>query len=214
MTDLALLLPRANAPIAGNLPASREFYDFLRELLALAGQQTSDSESIEALAARVLALENAEGATPATIIGLGSVLVTGSLASGLVTIELTSDATAPCSAAATFVGGDADIEVGTFCDLSVPNAFVITGVTLVGDPSGSIEIDIRAADISTFPPGPSDTICGGTPPALVAASTYQDTTLTGWTLSIPANHVLRFVVNSCTGVTKANLVISGNRTNA
>jgi hypothetical protein len=214
MTDLSLLLPRANAPIAGNLPASREFYDFLRELLALAGQQTTDGESIEELAARVLALENAENESPAEIIGLGSVLVTGSLAAGRVTIELTSDPFAPCSASATFKGGDADIEVGTFCDLSVPNAFVINGVTLVGEPSGSIEIDIRGVNISSFPPGPSDTICGGTPPALVAASTYQDTTLTGWTLTVPANHVLRFVVNSCSGVSSANLVISGNRTNA
>ena len=211
MTDLELLLPRANAPIAGTLAPTREYYDFLRELIRLAGQQTSDSESIEELAARVLALENAEGAAPATIIGLGSVLVTGSLAAGAVTISLASETAKPCSASASFSGGTLDIAADTFCDLFVSQAFDITQVTLVGDPSGSIEVDILAVDISVFPPGPSDTICGGVPPALVAAATYQDSTLTGWTTSVPVNTVLRFIVNSCSGVTNANLVINGTR---
>lgn len=89
MTDLELLLPRANAPIAGNLPATREFYDFLRELIALAGEQSSDTESIEQLAARVLALEKAGGQSPKSIIGLSSVLVTDSAT--LAQIQLQGD---------------------------------------------------------------------------------------------------------------------------
>lgn len=209
MTDLELLLPRANAPIAGTLAPTREYYDFLRELIALAGQQTTDTESIAELEARVAALENAEGSAPAEIIGLGSVQVTGSLSAGQVFISLTGEVAKPCSASASFSGGAADIAVGTFCDLFVLQAFTITQATLVGEPSGSMEIDILAVDISAFPPGPSDTICGGTPPALVAAATYQDTTLTGWTVAVAANTVLRFIVNSCSGVTNANLVING-----
>ena len=209
MTDLELLLPRANAPIAGTLAPTREYYDFLRELIALAGQQTTDSESIADLEARVAALENAEGAAPADIIGLGSVLVTGSLAAGQVFISLIGEEAKPCSASASFSGGASAIAVGTFCDLFVLQAFTITQATLVGDPSGSMEIDILAVDISAFPPGPSDTICGGTPPELVAAVTYQDSTLTGWTVDVPANTVLRFIVNACSGVTNANLVING-----
>ena len=209
MTDLQLLLPRANAPIAGTLAPTREYYDFLRELIALAGQQTTDSESIADLEARVAALEDAEGAAPAKIIGLGSILVTGSLAAGQVIISLTGEEAKPCSASASFSGGASAIAVGTFCDLFVLQAFTITQATLVGDPSGSMEIDILAVDISAFPPGPSDTICGGTPPELVAAVTYQDSTLTGWTVDVPANTVLRFIVNACSGVTNANLVING-----
>ena len=214
MTDLQLLLPRANAPIAGTLAPTREYYDFLRELIALAGQQTTDSESIADLEARVAALENAEGAAPADIIGLGSVLVTGSLADGQVFISLTGEVAEPCSTSVTFVGLGGDIATGTFCDITIKTAFQITGATLVGVPSGSLEIDILAVDISAFPPGPSDTICGGTPPELVAAATYQDSTLTGWTVAVPANTVLRFIVNSCSGVTNANLVINGTRSNA
>ena len=209
MTDLQLLLPRANAPIAGTLAPTREYYDFLRELITLAGQQTTDSESVADLEARVLALENAEGAAPADIIGLGSILVTGSLAAGQVIIQLDGEAAEPCSTSVTFVGLGGDIAVGTFCDITIKTAFQITGATLVGVPSGSLEVDILAVDISAFPPGPSDTICGGTPPELVAAATYQDSTLTGWTVVVPANTVLRFIVNSCSGVTNANLVING-----
>lgn len=209
MTDLQLLLPRANAPIAGTLAPTREYYDFLRELIALAGQQTTDTESIAELEARVLALEDAEGAAPAEIIGLGSVLVTGSLAAGQVFISLTEEVAKPCSTSATFAGLGGDIAAGTFCDITIKTAFQITGATLVGVPSGSMEIDILAVDISAFPPGPSDTICGGTPPALVAALTYEDSTLTGWTTAVAVNTVLRFIVNSCSGVTNANLVING-----
>lgn len=212
MTDLELLLPRANAPIAGTLAPTREYYDFLRELIALSGQQTTDSESIEELAARVLALEEADP-NSATIIGLGAVQVTGSLADGQVVIQLSTETGDPCSASATFVavGGGASISVGATCDVTISSAFEITQATLVGEPSGSLEVDILAVDISTFPPDPSDTICGSTPPELVASSTYQDSTLTGWTTTIPANTVLRFIVNACSGVTTANLVINGTR---
>ena len=209
MTDLELLLPRANAPIAGTLAPTREYYDFLRELIGLAGQQTTDTESIAELEARVAALENAEGGASAEIIGLGSILVTGSLSAGQVFISLSGETAKPCSASASFSGGATDIAVGTFCDLFVLQAFTITKATLVGDPSGTMEIDILAVDISAFPPGAGDTICGGTPPALVGAATYQDSTLTGWTVAVPANTVLRFIVNDCSGVTNANLVING-----
>lgn len=209
MTDLELLLPRANAPIAGTLAPTREYYDFLRELIALAGQQTTGTESIAELEARVAALENSEGATPAEIIGLGSILVTGSLSAGQVFIQLDGEDAEPCSTSVTFVGLGGDIAVGTFCDITIKTAFQITGATLVGVPSGALEVDILAVDISAFPPGPSDTICGGTPPALVAALTYEDSTLTGWTTAVAVNTVLRFIVNSCSGVTNANLVING-----
>ena len=209
MTDLELLLPRANAPIAGTLAPTREYYDFLRELIALAGQQTTDSESIAELEARVLSLEDAEGAAPAKIIGLGSILVTGSLAAGQVIIQLDGEAAEPCSTSVTFVGLGGDIAVGTFCDITIKTAFQITGATLVGVPSGSLEIDILAVDISAFPPGAPDTICGGTPPALVGSLTYEDSALTGWTTAVSVNTVLRFIVNSCSGVTNANLVING-----
>ena len=94
MADLELLLPRASAPIAGNLPPTREFYDFLRALIELAGEQVSDSESIAALALRVAALE-ASGGLSAIIGGQGSINVTGTLAGGGVFIELQGDSETP-----------------------------------------------------------------------------------------------------------------------
>lgn len=365
MTSLELLLPRANAPIAGNLAASREFYDFLRALIALAGEQSSDSESIEALEARVSALE-ASGQITASVSGLGSVQVTGSLEGGAIIIQLDNDedspagwsyygtgpdgvkgfvpfseniqqlseisgdgfallssgtwglrlfagangvtinddgttvtingnpffaasdfgdsplgpaavtaeqsvaigagasgghfnsvaagpgtattdenqfnigarsfeinghtieasgsdllfdgspiggaGAAPCTTSATFNGGSGSIAVGVFCDLSVPFDFDITQATLVGDPSGSLEIDVLNVPLGSYPPTSGDSICGGNLPELVGTSNYQDSTLTGWSVSIAADSVLRFIVTASSGVTSANLVLFGSRT--
>lgn len=156
MTDLQLLLPRANAPIAGAFPATREFYDFLRELISLSDDQSSDAEAILALAKRVLALES-DSQNSAVILGVEPVVVTGSLAAGEVIIQLESTSLTTCSAVASFSGGLSAIAVGTFCDLSIPFGFGITQATLVGDPSGALEIDILNVDLSMYPPLPANT---------------------------------------------------------
>lgn len=88
------LLPRAQASIVGaqGIP-TREFYNFL---LHLASSTTDDTlqAQILALAARVSALEDEEG-TDATIQGLDSVRVDGTLAGGAVIITLQGDVQDP-----------------------------------------------------------------------------------------------------------------------
>jgi hypothetical protein len=88
------LLPRAQAAIVGaqGIP-TREFYNFL---LSLAASTTDDTlqAQITALAARVAVLEN-EDPTDATIQGLNSVRVDGTLAGGAVVITLQGDVEDP-----------------------------------------------------------------------------------------------------------------------
>lgn len=67
-------------------------------------------------------------------------------------------------------------------------------------PTGSIELDVRAAAFGSLPPGPGDSICGGNEPAVVADISATGN-FTGWTTGINQNDALSVVVNSVTDVT-------------
>lgn len=99
------VLPRAQAPISGGGPTTIEWYNFFRSLLEFVGDNSDSAAQIQEILARLTALENEEDAT-ATIQGLVSVNVFGSLDDGLVQIQLQGDVDSP---GARFVyGADAD----------------------------------------------------------------------------------------------------------
>ena len=116
-----------------------------------------------------------------------------------------------CFPTASFDGGLGDIVVGSFCDLFVPFGFTINRATLLGDAAGSLQVDIRIVSYASHPPGPTHTICGGSPPTLSGTSKVQDATLTGWTTAVAAGSVIRFIVTASSGIKRANLVIDGSR---
>lgn len=89
------VLPRAQAPIAGQLPTTIEWYNFFRDLRAFVIDNEGDVSQIDDILARLAALEAAEGGEAATIQGPLSVAVFGSLESGNVTVQLLNDADAP-----------------------------------------------------------------------------------------------------------------------
>jgi hypothetical protein len=117
-----------------------------------------------------------------------------------------------CFPTATFDGGLGDIAIGAHCDLFVPFGFSITRATLLGDAPGTLQIDVRAVSYASHPPGPTNTICGGSPPTLASSSKAQDAVLSGWTTTIAAGTVMRFIVTASEGVKRANLVLEGERT--
>lgn len=88
-----VLLPRAQAPIAGNIPTTKEWYDFFQSLLG--DSIGADlAEQLATLAARVAELEqNAPGSF--TIQGFGSITVAGTPEAGIVQIYLEGDADEP-----------------------------------------------------------------------------------------------------------------------
>lgn len=95
---------------------------------------------------------------------------------------------------------------------SVPFSCTITGVKLLSKETGSMVIDIQKDTYANYPPTGADSICSSTKPTLSSASKYSDTTLSGWVTSISAGDVLRFVVNSCSTITKAKLSITLQKT--
>lgn len=116
-----------------------------------------------------------------------------------------------CFPTASFDGGLGDIAVGAHCDLFVPFAFAIDRATLVGDAAGTLQVDIRVVPFAAHPPGPTHTICGGAAPTLASVNRSQDATLTGWTRSVAAASVIRFIVTASAGVKRATLVLDGSR---
>lgn len=56
---------------------------------------------------------------------------------------------------------------------------------------GSCTVDIRKKALTSgFPPASADSICGGSPPSISAGSTYDNSTLTGFTTTVNAGDVI------------------------
>lgn len=88
------VLPRAQAAANGGGPFTREWYDFFRAIQPLTADNTELQAEINAILVRLEALEDAP-IDYATINGLASVEVLGSIESGLVQILLEGDTDAP-----------------------------------------------------------------------------------------------------------------------
>jgi hypothetical protein len=90
---------------------------------------------------------------------------------------------------------------------SVPFACTINSVTLLADQTGSVVVDIWKTPYSSFPPTVANTITASDLPTISSAQKNQDTTLTGWTTTVNANDTIGFNVNSCTSITRLNLIL-------
>ena len=106
-------------------------------------------------------------------------------------------------------GGGSAITTGSKGFIAVDYACTITGVTLLGDQSGSIVVDIQSGTYAAFPTNAS--ICGAAKPTLSAAQKSQDTTLTGWTPAITAGAVLEYIVDSAATVTQVTVALTVSR---
>ncbi len=135
---------------------TREWYSFFQQLASQATNANLQAE-LEALAARVLALEDA-GQNIATILGLGSVLASGSLADGQVVITLEGDSEAP--GASYYYGTGPDGSKGFF---PVASAFAPgTNVALDTDPDTGVTTINATGGGGMFP-----IVTGEVPPVLV-----------------------------------------------
>lgn len=163
--------------------------------------------------------------------GSGDVTASGTLTSGqliagggttvVAVTDLTGDVTTSGGVATTLkaaaktrtlgivLGGAATpITTGIKGDVQVPFACTITAVTLLADQAGSIVVDIWKDAYANYPPTDADSITAAAPPTLSAADKSQDTTLTGWGVSITAGDTLRFNVDSVATVTRVALQLT------
>lgn len=99
-------------------------------------------------------------------------------------------------------GFGSPITTGIKAYLQIPMACSISGVTLLADQVGSVVVDIWKDTYANYPPTVADSITAATPPTLVAALAYEDTTLPGWSVVVAADEVLGFRVNSVATITR------------
>lgn len=93
--------------------------------------------------------------------------------------------------------------------IEVPFGMTISGWTITGNTSGSIVVDVKKSDYSTFPT--TSSIAGSEKPTLSSAQKNQDLTLSSWTTSVTAGDILEFYIDSVSGLTEAFLTIRGTK---
>ncbi|WP_325435620.1 hypothetical protein [Pseudomonas nitroreducens] len=113
---------------------------------------------------------------------------------------------------ASFDGGGAAVAVGSACEVTLPYGMTLAAATVLGDAAGSIALDVQVVALASYPPTGANSIVGSAPPGLAGAISSQDTTLSGWSRSLPAGSVVRFVVTSCSGIGRATITLEGVRT--
>ena len=96
-------------------------------------------------------------------------------------------------------GGGASIQTGLQGWLQCPFPGTIQSVTLLGDQSGSITVDIWKCTYSAYAPGThpvaGDSITASAVPAIASSGVkFTDSTLSGWTTTINAGDILAFNV--------------------
>lgn len=102
-------MPRAQVPIAGNLPPSREWLDYLRSL-GEAGDASGIQKALQRLQEQVDGID--VSVRPPQLQAVGSVNAQGLLSDGLVQLSLIGDTAAPSSF--NFYGADAEGVRGWF----------------------------------------------------------------------------------------------------
>jgi hypothetical protein len=91
----------------------------------------------------------------------------------------------------------------------VPFAGSISKVQLIATPSGSVTVDVRTVAYASYTgPSSTSTITASDTPALSSATSYSDSTLTGWTTTVTANSVFCFYLTSPSTVTGVEAVLT------
>lgn len=106
----------------------------------------------------------------------------------------------------TFVHTAGDVlEAGTTAAFYVHDACTLDAFTALGVGSGSVRFDVRVDSYANAPPTSGDSICGSNKPEITGASKYIDTSLTGWTKSIPAGSWVFVVIETIATFVKLNV---------
>lgn len=108
-------------------------------------------------------------------------------------------------------GGGVAITTGVKGFVVIPYDCTIIQATVLSTDasatSGSIVFDVWKDTYANYPPTIADTITASAKPTLSSANKSQDSTLTGWTVTVTAGDVLAFNVDSASTVTHVVLLL-------
>lgn len=103
------------------------------------------------------------------------------------------------------------ITTGVKGDITIPFSGTITSVQLLADAAGSIVVDLWKDTYANYPPTVADTITAAAKPTLSTANKYTDSTLTGWTTSVSAGDIIRYNVDSVSGLARVDVALTIRR---
>jgi hypothetical protein len=109
-------------------------------------------------------------------------------------------------------GAGSVISTGIKSDLLVPYNLRILSWQILADQTGNIQLDIWKDTYSNFPPTVLDSIVASAPPFITSGSKNQSGTLTGWSVNISKDDILRFYVTSASAIKKITLTIKAQLT--
>lgn len=90
----------------------------------------------------------------------------------------------------------------------VPYQGNVTGWRILGDDTGSIEVDIWKCPFADYPPTVADTICGGTYPSVTASVTGEGSDLSDWTTTFADGEIFGFNIISISTFKKITIVLT------
>jgi len=131
---------------------------------------------------------------------------------GFKKIILAGDDTGTVDIAFIIDGGGSVLTTGIKGDLEIPFACTINQVTTLLDQSGSIVVDIWKDTYANYPPTVADTITASAKPTVSTATKAQDSTLTGWNVTISAGDILRFNIDSVSTATRCLISLKVTKT--
>ena len=105
-------------------------------------------------------------------------------------------------------GGGGVISTGQKGYFTVNYPGSISRWDIFADTTGSITIDVWKTTYANYPPTVANTIAGSEKPFISASIKNQDTSLSSFTSSFTAYDVFGYNVDSCTTITRANLIFS------
>jgi len=109
-------------------------------------------------------------------------------------------------------GGGSALTTGVKIDLGPwPFDLTLTSVTLLGDQTGSIALDLWVDTYANYPPTVADTITAAAKPTISAATKSQDNTLTGWTVAVATGKTIRVNIDSITTLTRCGVSLAYTR---
>jgi hypothetical protein len=113
-------------------------------------------------------------------------------------------------------GNGAALTTGVKGYLICPFNATITGVTLLGDQSGSIVVDIWKCTEAQFDAGSThpvvgDSITASSKPTITTATKYNDTTLSGWTTTVTAGDIFAYDISSVSSFQRVTVALQANR---
>jgi hypothetical protein len=110
----------------------------------------------------------------------------------------------------TIDGGSSVITSGGKGYVSMPYGGTITGWDMLGNTTGSIQVDLKKANFSSFPTTTS--VTGGNYIGMTTSIKGTDSTLSGWSATFSQGDIYEFKVVTISSLNRVNIVLRTNKT--